>query len=188
MRHSNFVHLHVHTHYSLLDSSLRHEALFKRAAEFRMPAVAMTDHANLFGAMEFYAGAKKHGLKPIIGCEVYVAPESRLEKDSNHSLRDASYHLILLAKNDTGYKNLLKLVSQGYLEGFYYKPRIDKELLAEHAEGLIALSSCNRGEVCRRVDRAFVLQPGRGGASPQQGEYSPRHQDGRAVPRHHGGG
>ena len=112
MRHSNFVHLHVHTHYSLLDSSLRHEAQFQRAAEFRMPAVAMTDHGNLFGAMEFYAGAKKHGLKPIIGCEVYVAPESRLKKDSNHGLRDASYHLILLAKDDTGYKNLLKLVTQ----------------------------------------------------------------------------
>ena len=90
MRHSNFVHLHLHTHYSLLDSSLRHEALFKRAAEFRMPAVAMTDHANLFGAMEFYAGAKKHGLKPIIGCEGYGAPESRRKKDPPHSLRDAS--------------------------------------------------------------------------------------------------
>ena len=156
MRHSNFVHLHVHTHYSLLDSSLRHEALFKRAAEFRMPAVAMTDHGNLFGAMEFYAGAKKHGLKPIIGCEVYVAPESRLKKDDNFSLRDASYHLILLAKDDTGYKNLLKLVTQGYLEGFYYKPRIDKDLLAENAEGLIALSSCNRGEVAHHLNKENI--------------------------------
>ncbi len=156
MRHSNFVHLHVHTHYSLLDSSLRHKALFQRAAEFRMPAVAMTDHGNLFGAMEFYAGAKKHGLKPIIGCEVYVAPESRLKKDTNHSLRDASYHLILLAKNDTGYKNLLKLVTQGYLEGFYYKPRIDKELLAENGEGLIALSSCNRGEVAHHLNKENI--------------------------------
>ena len=158
MRHSNFVHLHVHTHYSLLDSSLRHKAMFQRAAEFRMPAVAMTDHGNLFGAMEFYAGAKKHGLKPIIGCEVYVAPESRLKKDkeTHHGLRDASYHLILLAKNDTGYKNLLKLVTQGYLEGFYYKPRIDKDLLAEKAEGLIALSSCNRGEVAHHLNKENI--------------------------------
>ncbi|MFQ5482210.1 MAG: DNA polymerase III subunit alpha, partial [Nitrospinaceae bacterium] len=153
MRHSNFVHLHVHTHFSLLDSSLRHSALFKRAAEFKMPAVAMTDHGNLFGALEFYKGAKKHGLKPIIGCEVYVAPESRLQKDTNHHLRDASYHLILLARNETGYKNLVRLVTLGYLEGFYYKPRIDKDLLAKHAAGLIALSSCNRGEVAYNLSR-----------------------------------
>ncbi len=150
---ANFVHLHLHTVYSLLDSSLRHEALFQRAAEYGMPAIAMTDHGNLFGAVEFYNGARKYGLKPIIGCEVYVAPESRLEKDSNHNLRDASYHLILLAENSTGYKNLLRLVTAGYLEGFYYKPRIDKQLLAEHADGLIALSSCGRGEVAFNVHR-----------------------------------
>jgi len=144
---NNFVHLHVHTLYSLLDSSIRHDALFKRAEEFKMPAVAMTDHGNLFGALEFYNGAKKRGIKPIIGCEVYVAPEKRMERGSKHELRDASYHLILLAENDKGYKNLLNLVTAGYLEGFYYKPRIDKELLAEHSEGLIALSSCTRGEV-----------------------------------------
>ena len=153
MRHSNFVHLHLHTHFSLLDSSLRHDQLFQRAAEYKMPALAMTDHGNLFGALEFYNGAKKHGLKPIIGCEVYVAPESRLEKDSNHNLRDASYHLILLARNDQGYRNLLELVSRGYLEGFYYKPRIDKSLLAEHAEGLIGLSCCNRGEVAYNLGK-----------------------------------
>lgn len=116
-----------------------------------MPAVAMTDHGNLFGAVEFYNAGKKHGVKPIIGCEVYVAPESRLEKSSKHDLRDASYHLILLAETDQGYKNLLKLVTAGYLEGFYYKPRIDKEMLAEYSEGLIALSSCGRGEVAHNV-------------------------------------
>ena len=149
----NFVHLHLHTFYSLLDSSLRHEALFKRAAEFNMPAVAMTDHGNLFGAVDFYNGAIKNGLKPIIGCEVYVAPESCLEKKSNYNLRDASYHLILLAENDTGYKNLLTLVTKGYMDGFYYKPRIDKELLAEYSKGLIALSSCSRGEVAYNVNR-----------------------------------
>ncbi|KMP10995.1 hypothetical protein UR09_04650 [Candidatus Nitromaritima sp. SCGC AAA799-A02] len=156
MKPSNFVHLHLHTSYSLLDSSLRHDALFKRAVEYKMPAVAMTDHGNMFGAVEFYNGAKKHGLKPIIGCEVYVAPESRHEKTSKHELRDASYHLILLAQDETGYRNLLKLVTAGYLEGFYYKPRIDKELLAEHAEGLIALSSCGRGEIAHNVNKENI--------------------------------
>ncbi len=153
---SNFVHLHLHTFYSLLDSSLRHDSLFKRAVEYKMPAIAMTDHGNLFGAVDFYNGAKKHGLKPIIGCEVYVAPESRKEKKTNYGLRDASYHLILLVQNDTGYNNLLRLVTSGYLEGFYYKPRIDKELLAEHAEGLIALSSCGRGEVAHNVNKENI--------------------------------
>ena len=121
-----------------------------------MPAVAMTDHGNMFGAVEFYNGAKRHGLNPIIGCEVYVAPTSRLEKSDKHHLRDASYHLILLAQNDIGYKNLLQLVTSGYLEGFYYKPRIDKELLAEHAEGLIALSSCGRGEVAHNINKEDI--------------------------------
>ncbi|MFQ5450846.1 MAG: DNA polymerase III subunit alpha [Nitrospinaceae bacterium] len=153
---ANFVHLHLHTFYSLLDSSLRHEALFKRAVQYKMPAIAMTDHGNLFGAVEFYNGARNHGLKPIIGCEVYVAPESRLEKSSNHNLRDASHHLILLAQNETGYRNLISLVTAGYLEGFYYKPRIDKELLARHSGGLIALSSCGRGEVAWNVHRKNI--------------------------------
>ncbi len=121
-----------------------------------MPAVAMTDHGNMFGAVEFYNAARKHGIKPIIGCEVYVAPESRHEKTSKDNLRDASYHLILLSENEKGYKNLLKLVTKGYLEGFYYKPRIDKELLAEYSEGLIALSSCVRGEVAHNVNRENV--------------------------------
>ena len=156
MKPSNFVHLHLHTSYSLLDSSLRHDALFKRAAEFKMPAIAMTDHGNMFGAIDFYNGAKKYGLKPIIGCEVYVAPESRHDKKEKHDLRDASYHLILLAQNLKGYQNLLKLVTLGYMEGFYYKPRIDKELLAEHAEGLIALSSCGRGEVAHNINKENV--------------------------------
>ena len=147
MHHSNFVHLHVHTLYSLLDSSIRHEQLFQKAEQYKMSAIAMTDHGNLFGALDFYQKARNHGLKPIIGCEIYIAPEDRREKSEKHGLRDASYHLILLAKNDRGYKNLIKLITLGYTEGFYYKPRIDKGLLSEHAEGLIALSSCNRGEV-----------------------------------------
>jgi len=153
---SNFVHLHLHTSYSLLDSSIRHEPLIKRAVEFGMPAVAMTDHGNMFGAIEFYNTAKKNGIKPILGCEVYVAPESRHEKKSKDNLRDASYHLILLSENQRGYKNLLRLITKGYLEGFYYKPRIDKELLAEYSEGLIALSSCIRGEVAHNVNRENV--------------------------------
>jgi len=156
MRPSNFVHLHLHTSYSLLDSSLRHDSIFKRAVEYNMPAVAMTDHGNMFGAVEFYIGARRHGLNPIIGCEVYVAPESRTEKKSKYHLRDASYHLILLAQNDTGYKNLIRLVTSGYLDGFYYKPRIDKELLAEHSEGLIALSSCGRGEVADSISKEDI--------------------------------
>ena len=158
MQPSNFVHLHLHTSYSLLDSSLRHESIFERTVEYKMPAVAMTDHGNMFGAVEFYNGAKRHGLNPIIGCEVYVAPVSRIEKKSKHHLRDASYHLILLAQNDIGYKNLLHLVTSGYLEGFYYKPRIDKELLAEHSEGLIALSSCGRGEVADSITKEDIPQ------------------------------
>ncbi|MBT6347143.1 MAG: DNA polymerase III subunit alpha [Nitrospina sp.] len=156
MKPSNFVHLHLHTSYSLQDSSIRHSALFKKAEEFGMPAVAMTDHGNMFGAVEFYNAARKRGIKPILGCEVYVAPGSRHDKTSKENLRDASYHLILLSESEKGYKNLLKLVTKGYLEGFYYKPRIDKELLAEHSEGLIALSSCVRGEVAHNVNRENV--------------------------------
>ncbi len=167
MHHSNFVHLHLHTFYSLLDSSIRHEALFRKAEEFKMPAITMTDHGNLFGAVEFYNGAKKHGLKPIIGCEVYVAPESRLDKKEKHGLRDASFHLILLCKNETGYKNLLKIVSEGYLNGFYYKPRIDKEYLSQHSEGLIALSSCMRGEVAWNINRENLPR-----ARKMAGQYS----------------
>ncbi len=151
MPNSEFIHLHLHTLYSLLDSSIRHDPLFQKTKEFGMNAVAMTDHGNLFGAIDFYSKAKNHGIKPIIGCEVYIAPEGRLDKSDKYGLRDASHHLILLAKNDTGYKNLLTLSTSGFLEGFYYKPRIDKELLSQHSEGLIALSSCNRGEIAHNI-------------------------------------
>ncbi|HAG50219.1 MAG TPA: DNA polymerase III subunit alpha [Deltaproteobacteria bacterium] len=152
MHHSNFVHLHLHTQYSLLDGAIRHNELFSLAKEYRMPALAMTDHGNMFGVVEFYEKAVRHGIKPIIGCETYVAPNSRFDKtvvrggkeDGEH---EYAFHLILLAKNITGYKNLCKLVTTGYLEGFYYKPRIDKGLLKEHNEGLIALSSCLHGEI-----------------------------------------
>ena len=143
---SQFVHLHLHTQYSLLDGANQLDPLLKQVSAFGMPAVAMTDHGNMFGAIEFYQKAHKHGVKPIIGCEAYMATGSRRERDS-HLAHNEYYHLILLAKNLTGYHNLIKLSSKAYLEGFYYKPRMDKELLQEHHEGLIALSGCLSGEV-----------------------------------------
>jgi len=147
MHHAPFVHLHVHTQYSLLDGAIRIKDLVERAREFRMPAISITDHGNMFGAVEFYREAKAVGVKPIIGCEVYVAPNSRHEKSGASSSGDASGHLILLCKNIVGYRNLCKLVSTAYQEGFYYKPRIDWGLLAEHNDGLIALTSCLGGEI-----------------------------------------
>lgn len=148
MIHSHFVHLHVHSQYSLLDGACKIPALIGLAREYRMPAVAITDHGNMFGAIEFYTEAMKNGVKPIIGCEIYVAPGSRFDK-SSQGIQEASYHLVLLAKDETGYKNLMKLVSLGYLEGFYYRPRVDKELLSQYSEGLIAQSACLHGEIPR---------------------------------------
>ena len=140
----NFVHLHLHTDYSLLDGACEIDRLTSRAAELNMPAVAITDHGNLFGAIKFYHAARNRGLKPIIGCEVYVAGTNRFDRSPDS---DRPFHLVLLCENKTGYQNLVKLVSSGFLEGFYYKPRIDKDLLSHHAEGLIGLSGCLRGEV-----------------------------------------
>ena len=144
--HSSFVHLHVHTQYSLLDGACRIDDLVTLAHSLKMPAVAITDHGNMFGVIDFYLAAKKMGIKPIIGCEVYVAPESRFKKAYKPS-EEYAHHLILLAKNETGYKNLVKLVSMAYLEGFYYRPRIDKEILATHAKGLVCSSACLKGEL-----------------------------------------
>ncbi|MBF0330587.1 MAG: DNA polymerase III subunit alpha [Candidatus Omnitrophica bacterium] len=143
-----FVHLHVHTQYSLLDGACRLKDLAKKAVAYGMPAVAMTDHGNMFGALDFYEEAKKAGIKPIIGCEVYVAPGSRQERSWNQ--RSIS-HLVLLAKDAEGYANLMKLVSAGYLEGFHYKPCIDKDILARYSKGLIGLSACLKGEVASRL-------------------------------------
>src|SRR6266487_2916335 len=145
MPRDSFVHLHLHTEYSLLDGSIRMKELMKKAAEFKMPAVAMTDHGNLFGAIEFYQEAEKAGVKPIIGCEAYVAPRSH--KDRSSSMREAAYHFTLLARDETGYHNLIKLISTAHLDGFHYRPRIDKELLAAHSNGLIGLSGCLASEV-----------------------------------------
>ncbi|MBI5562664.1 MAG: DNA polymerase III subunit alpha [Deltaproteobacteria bacterium] len=149
MHHSNFVHLHLHTQWSLLDGAIRPEALIKLCHEsYKMPAVAMTDHGNIFGAVDFYSRAMKRGIKPIIGCETYVATGSRLDKTSGvRGSSEAAFHLVLLVKNAKGYHNLCKLLTKAYLEGFYYRPRIDKGLLKELNEGLIAMSACLHGEI-----------------------------------------
>jgi DNA polymerase-3 subunit alpha len=150
----SFVHLHLHTEYSLLDGASRPEDLAKRVSSLGMPACAITDHGNMFGAVEFYNAMKKAGVKPIIGCEMYVAYGSRLDKTSVEDQQadaGANNHLIVLAENEQGYRNLVKLVSAGFTQGFYYKPRIDKEILREHREGLIVLSSCLKGEVSQSL-------------------------------------
>jgi DNA polymerase III subunit alpha len=146
MPNNSFVHLHLHTEYSLLDGAIRIPDLMLKAAGFGMPAVAMTDHGNMFGAIEFYQAAAKAGIKPIIGCEVYMAPNSMFDKNAS-SAREAAYHFTLLAKDLQGYSNLVKLVSAAHLEGFHYKPRIDKTLLAQHGAGLIGMSACLKGEI-----------------------------------------
>lgn len=152
MERSNFIHLHVHSQYSLLDGAIRFDEVLNLAKRYRMEALAITDHGNMFGAIEFYQTAIRNGIKPILGCEVYVSPVSRFEKKATEGV-DGTYHLILLVKNKVGYHNLIKLVSLGYIEGFYYKPRIDKELLKQFNEGLIALSGCVKGEIAIHVSR-----------------------------------
>ncbi len=147
MKFAPFVHLHTHTQYSLLDGANRIDDLIAKAVAYKMPALAMTDHGNMFGAIEFYKKATKAALKPIIGCEAYLAHGSRHDKKPSNKYPDGGFHLLLLAKNLTGYKNLMKLTSYGYLEGFYHRPRLDKELLRKHSEGLIATSACLQGEV-----------------------------------------
>ena len=132
-----FVHLHVHSEFSLLDGACRVKALAKMACEFGMPALALTDHGNMFGAVQFYSTMLENDIKPILGCEFYVAPRGRKDRTSTGRIKDAAYHLTVLAANDTGYQNIIKLTSMAYLEGFYYRPRIDKQILDEHKEGLI---------------------------------------------------
>ena len=146
MPRSEFIHLHLHTQYSLLDGACRIPEILNLANKFKMDSLAITDHGNMFGAIDFYFEAQKVGIKPIIGCETYIAPGSRLDK-STAGIEDASNHLILLCRDETGYQNLMKLVSSGYLEGFYYRPRIDKEILAQNCKGLIGLSACLKGEI-----------------------------------------
>jgi len=146
---SKFTHLHVHSHYSLLDGLAKIDDLIKRAKELNMDSLALTDHGVLYGAIEFYKKAKKAGIKPIIGAELYMAPEGRHFKRGN--IDKKSWHLLVLAKNKTGYQNLIQLVTKAHLEGFYYKPRVDKELLRQHSKGLIACSACLSGEIPKAI-------------------------------------
>ena len=145
-----FTHLHVHTEYSLLDGSAKIKELVERVKELGMDSIAITDHGAMYGAIEFYKAAKEVGIKPIIGCEVYVAAGSRLTKEGKGG---GYYHLVLLAENETGYHNLIKLVSYGFIDGFYYKPRVDKDLLRQYHEGIICLSSCIAGEIPQAIIR-----------------------------------
>ena len=145
-----FTHLHLHSQYSLLDGAIKYGKLLKRCKKLEMDAVAVTDHGNMFGAVEFYTKARAAHIKPVLGIEAYIAPASRFDRTKT-SISDAAYHLILLAENNTGYQNLLKLTSAGFLEGFYYRPRIDKEILAELNEGLICTSACIKGEVAADI-------------------------------------
>ena len=147
----DFVHLHLHTEYSLLDGCTRIDRLMDAVIERGQKSVAITDHGVMYGALDFYKAAKKKGVKPIIGCEVYVAPRSRFDKqkgiDNDYS------HLVLLCENNEGYQNLIKLVSKGFTDGFYSKPRVDRELLEKHSGGLIALSACLAGEIPKAILR-----------------------------------
>src|ERR1043166_3356320 len=154
MSHADFVHLHLHTEYSLLDGACRLDRLMDRAHELKFPALSITDHGVLYGAIDFYQAARNKGIKPIIGCEVYVAPGSRLEKKSTSGgSRDVYHHLVLLAKDEQGYRNLIQLATDAHLKGYYYKPRIDKEILAAHKEGLIALSGCLASEIPELIQK-----------------------------------
>src|SRR5437667_5725905 len=166
---AEFVHLHLHTEYSLLDGACRIDEVLDQAVKLNMPAIAVTEHGNLFSSVTFHDHARQKGIKPILGCEVYVAPGDRRTKSGNPG--ETANHLVLLAETSEGYHNLIRLVSAGYTEGFYYKPRIDKALLAEHARRLIGLSSCLKGEVAeglaqqqdkRAIDAAATYRDIRG--------------------------
>src|SRR6516164_2249423 len=153
MAHADFVHLHLHTEYSLLDGACRLDRLVEKAHALKFPSLAITDHGAMHGVIDFYKAARERGIKPIIGCEVYVAPGSRTEKKTASGGRDVYHHLGLLARDGTGHKNLIRLTTAAHLEGYYYKPRIDKELLAAHKEGLIALSGCLASEIPEAIQK-----------------------------------
>src|SRR3989339_1038179 len=152
MTDKGFTHLHLHSQYSLLDGAITFDKLFAKCKAAGMDSVACPDHGNMFGAIEFYTKAKAADVKPIIGIEAYIAPGSRFNKEKS-SIKEASFHIILLAENNTGYRNLLKLASAGYTEGFYYRPRIDKEILVELNEGLICTSACIKGEIAALLNK-----------------------------------
>ncbi|MBD5452782.1 MAG: PHP domain-containing protein, partial [Lachnospiraceae bacterium] len=152
-----FTHLHVHTEYSLLDGSNKIKEYVARVKELGMTAAAITDHGVMFGVIDFYKAANAAGINPILGCEVYVAPNSRFDREQTHG-EDRYYHLVLLAENNQGYQNLMKIVSKGFVEGYYYKPRVDMEILETYHEGIIALSACLAGEVQRYLVKGLYEQ------------------------------
>jgi DNA polymerase-3 subunit alpha len=151
---SIFIHLHTHSEYSLLDGAAKIEGLIEKAVRNKMPALALTDHGNIFAAVNFFRKAKEKRIKPILGAELYIAPKSRFEKKDKKE-ETSNYHIVLLVKNEKGYKNLVQLLTKSYLEGFYYKPRIDKEILSQCSEGLIGLSSCLKGEIPSLLLKGF---------------------------------
>ncbi|MBK5093570.1 MAG: PHP domain-containing protein, partial [Actinobacteria bacterium] len=144
-----FTHLHLHTEYSILDGACRIDAALGAAKEMGMDSLAITDHGVMYGALEFYQKAVDLEIRPILGSEVYIAPGGRLKKDTG--LDEQPYHLVLIALNNAGYQNLMRIVTRGFTEGFYYRPRVDKEVLADHSEGLVALSACLKGEIPKRL-------------------------------------
>ena len=149
-----FAHLHTHTEYSLLDGSNKIKEYVSRVKELGMDAAAITDHGVMFGVIDFYKEAKKQGIRPILGCEVYVAPGSRFDREQSYG-EERYYHLVLLAENNRGYQNLMKIVSIGFVDGYYYKPRVDRETLMKYHEGIIALSACLAGEVPKALSRGM---------------------------------
>ncbi len=155
MQDKKFTHLHLHTEYSLLDGSGKISKIIERAKELGMESIAITDHGVMYGCVDFYKEAKAQGIKPILGCEIYVAAKSLYKKDANDKDNE-TYHLVLLVKNNQGYENLMKIVSKASIDGFYYKPRVDHELLREHSDGLIALSACLGGEVQSYINRGSI--------------------------------
>jgi DNA polymerase-3 subunit alpha len=170
---NEFVHLHLHSQYSLLDGTIKIDDLLRKVAELRMPAVAVTDHGGMMGTVDFYEKATRAGIRPILGCEIYVAPGSRHDRKPAQA-EERAYHLILLAESAEGYQNLIRLVSKAHVEGFYYKPRVDKELLREHAAGLIATSACLQGEIPR-----LLMQEGPEAAAASLEAYKDIFRDGR---------
>jgi len=152
---NDFVHLHVHSEYSLLDGACRISELVNRAKTLKMNSLALTDHGNMFGAIKFYEYAKENGIKPIIGFETYVTPGSRMKKEGG---KGDLYHITLLAENNDGYRNLLKLATSSYLEGFYYKPRVDKEILSHHSNGIICLSGCMQSEIIKPMHQRINIK------------------------------
>jgi DNA polymerase-3 subunit alpha len=163
----NFTHLHLHTEYSLLDGSGKIKEMVLRAKELGMDSLAITDHGVMYGVIDFYKACITEDIRPVIGCEVYVAPNSRYDREPG-ATEDRYYHLVLLAKNNTGYQNLMKIVSKGFIEGFYYKPRVDKEVLRMHSEGIIALSACLGGEVAGNIRRGFYEEAKKAALSYQE--------------------